>query len=283
MDLRTRNSRNLNLLQVFHELLYNAGYRDSRVLFAIHRFYPSPLQSFIRSRNVIRTPSPPNLSQKLLLLVMKLTVDCHASSLPWKGRTWTVVINFSTTLLDKRDFNTELQTLHPFILHLRDPCYLTSEENYTRFLFLRSFQRVCYCFFLPPTDARKNENGEKKEEGKKEKNSKYIKIRWKKLFRVKGISRSSWLDRKCTKTFYTSVVSLGKVTFYLRAFFFFLSFVSLRKAQKNILEKIEKRVKFRDDTSIQVDENLYIYIINSEGNKEKFMVNYETLALRIGG
>ena len=88
MDLRTRNSRNLNLLrvaQVFHELLYNAGYRDSRVLFAIHRFYPSPLQSFIRSRNVIRTPSPPNLSQKLLLLVMKLTVDCHASSLPGKG------------------------------------------------------------------------------------------------------------------------------------------------------------------------------------------------------
>lgn len=76
---------------------------------------------------------------------------------------------------------------------------------------------------------------------------------------------------------------LGKVTFYLRAFFSFLSFVSLRKAQKNILEKIEKRVKFRDDTSIQVDENLYIYIINSEGNKEKFMVNYETLALRIGG
>lgn len=146
MDLRTRNSRNLNLLQVFHELLYNAGYRDSRVLFAIHRFYPSPLQSFIRSRNVIRTPSPPNLSQKLLLLVMKLTVDCHASSLPWKGRTWTVVINFSTTLLDKRDFNTELQTLHPFILHLRDPCYLTSEENYTRFLFLRSFQRVLLFF-----------------------------------------------------------------------------------------------------------------------------------------
>lgn len=88
MDLRSRNSRNLNLLrvaQVFHELLYNAGYRDSRVLFAIHRFYPSPLQSFIRSRNVIRTPSPPNLSQKLLLLVMKLTVDCHASSLPGKG------------------------------------------------------------------------------------------------------------------------------------------------------------------------------------------------------
>lgn len=42
---------------------------------------------------------------------------------------------------------------------------------------------------------------------------------WKaRVFQVKGKSRSSWFDRKCTKTFYTSVVLGYRLRLLVRVF-----------------------------------------------------------------
>lgn len=200
------------------------------------------LQSFIRARNVIRTSPPPpspNLSQKLLLLVMKLTVDRHASSFLGTLVTSTTdrfhqfFLHFS---LDNGDFKNE--TLHPrTFTYLTITIFNKRRKLYTIF-FLFSFIPILYVFFFcQPTWKRMKIEKERK-------NSKYIKIRWKKLFQVKGISRSSWLDRKCTKTFYTSVVSLGtgKGNILLICFFFSLLFFLLYH-KKISLKKIENHIK----------------------------------------
>lgn len=108
------------------------------------------LQSFIRARNVIRTSPPPpspNLSQKLLLLVMKLTVDRHASSFLGTLVTSTTdrfhqfFLHFS---LDNRDFKNE--TLHPrTFTYLTITIFNKRRKLYTIFF---SFIPILYVFFF---------------------------------------------------------------------------------------------------------------------------------------
>ena len=139
-------------------------------------------------------------------------------------------LHFSLPLLDKRD-SRERNSSSTFSAYAIRAIFNERGKLYTIFLSFRSFQRILL-FFPLPTDVKKNENGRKKKK-KKEKIRNTSRYAERSFFESKGYLAPVGSIESVRKHFILRLFRwvLGKVTFYLHAFF--LLFCITWKSAKN--------------------------------------------------